>query len=231
MFDLHIRTDSVSKNYLLGEVEVKAVRGISIELASGEMVEFSGPSGAGKSTLLSLIGGLEAPDEGHVYAGDQDLAALGSEGLAMYRRHSVGFIFQSFRLLPALTAFENVMMPLVPLPEREAAKSEKVVAALEKVIIAHRAKHLPGELSGGEQQRVAIARAIVNEPGIIIADEPTGELDSDNGERIMALLRDLNESGEATVLLASHDPEVVASASRLIRIVDGQIESDETKEA
>jgi putative ABC transport system ATP-binding protein len=228
---LHIRTDAVSKTYRLGEVQVHAVRGISLDIPAGQMVAFSGPSGAGKSTLLGLIGGLERPDEGTVLAGDQDLGALGSEALAMYRRHSVGFIFQAFRLLPALTAFENVMMPLVPQNGKDDAKAGKVTAALERVNIAHRAQHLPGELSGGEQQRVAIARAIVNDPEIIIADEPTGELDSENGKRIMALLRELNGERKATVLLASHDPDVVASAERIVRIVDGQIEPDQMKEA
>jgi len=228
---LHIKLDSVSKTYALGEMNVQAIRDITLDLPAGDLVALSGPSGAGKSTLLGLIGGLEKPDAGQVLADGQDLAGLGSSELAMYRRHSVGFIFQAFRLLPAMTAFENVMMPLVPLRGGADGKTEKVTAALEKVNIAHRAGHLPGELSGGEQQRVAIARAIVNEPGIIIADEPTGELDSENGRLIMDLLRGLNADEEATVLLASHDPEVVEAARRVVRIVDGQVESDRTKEA
>jgi len=227
---LDIRVDSVSKTYRLGTAEVQAVRDLTMALPGGDFVCLAGPSGAGKSTLLNLIGGLEKPDQGHVSAGDKDLTSLDSEGLAMYRRHSVGFVFQAFRLLPALTAFENVVMPLVPMAGSEKEKREKAMASLERVNIAHRAQHLPGELSGGEQQRVAVARAIVNHPDLIIADEPTGELDRANGQRIMELLRELNQQGSATVLLASHDPDVVAAARRVVTMVDGQIASEETKE-
>jgi putative ABC transport system ATP-binding protein len=225
-----IRVESVSKTYRLGDGEVRAIRDVSLELPSGDFTALSGPSGAGKSTLLGLIGGLERPDEGHVWAGDNDLAVLGSEELAMYRRHSVGFVFQAFRLLPALTALENVMLPLVPLPGAQSTKRDKVMAALERVNIAHRAEHLPGELSGGEQQRVAIARAIVNEPDLVIADEPTGELDRDNGRRIMALLGELNGDGKTSVLLASHDPDVVSAARRTVTLVDGQIQAEDSEE-
>ncbi len=225
---MHIRVESASKTYRLGDGEVRAIREVSLELPPGDFTALSGPSGAGKSTLLGLIGGLERPDEGHVWAGDRDLAVLGSEELAMYRRHSVGFVFQAFQLLPALTALENVMVPLVPLPGAESAKRDKVMAALERVNIAHRADHLPGELSGGEQQRVAIARAIVNEPDLVIADEPTGELDRDNGRRIMALLGELNSDGTTSILLASHDPDVVSAARRIVKLVDGQIQSEDT---
>lgn len=227
---MDIRVDSVSKTYRLGAAEVQAVRELTMALPAGDFVCLAGPSGAGKSTLLNLIGGLEKPDQGRVLAGDKDLTSLNSEGLAMYRRHSVGFVFQAFRLLPALTAFENVVMPLVPMVGSEKEKREKATAALERVNIAHRAQHLPGELSGGEQQRVAVARAIVNNPDLIIADEPTGELDRANGQRIMQLLRELNQQGLATVLLASHDPEVIAAARRVVTMVDGQIASEETKE-
>jgi len=228
---LDIRVDHVAKSYKLGQVEVNALQDVDLTLASGDFASIAGPSGAGKSTLLGIIGGLEKPDRGRVLAGDQDLTALDSEGLAMYRRHSVGFIFQSFRLLPALTAFENVMIPLVPLAETDAAKQKQVAEALDRVNIAHRANHLPGELSGGEQQRVAIARAIVNRPGLILADEPTGELDRRNGELIMQLLRDLNESGSATIVVASHDPDVVGAARRQLVMEDGRIIGQETQEA
>jgi len=228
---LDIRVDHVAKSYKLGQVEVNALQDVDLTLASGDFASIAGPSGAGKSTLLGIIGGLEKPDRGRVLAGDQDLTALDSEGLAMYRRHSVGFIFQSFRLLPALTAFENVMIPLVPLAETDAAKQKQVAEALDRVNIAHRANHLPGELSGGEQQRVAIARAIVNRPGLILADEPTGELDRRNGELIMQLLRDLNESGSATIVVAIHDPDVVGAARRQLVMEDGRIIGQETQEA
>ena len=227
---MHIRIDHVAKSYRLGQVAVAALQDVSLDLPAGEFVSLSGPSGAGKSTLLGIIGGLEKPDAGKVLAGDQDLTALDSEGLAMYRRHSVGFIFQSFRLLPALTALENVMIPLVPLVESDEAKQQQVIEALDRVNIAHRANHLPGELSGGEQQRVAIARAIVNGPDVILADEPTGELDRKNGELIMQLLRDLNESGSATIVVASHDPDVVGAARRQVQMEDGLIVSEQTQE-
>jgi putative ABC transport system ATP-binding protein len=227
---LEIRAEHVSKSYRLGQVEVEAIRDVSLVLPAGDFVALSGPSGAGKSTLLGIVGGLERPDEGKVFAGDQDLTALDSEGLAMYRRHSVGFIFQSFRLLPALTALENAMIPLVPLAESDEAKRKKTEEALARVNIAHRANHLPGELSGGEQQRVAIARAIVNQPDVILADEPTGELDRKNGELIMALLCDLNENGSATIVVASHDPDVVGAARRQVKLEDGRIIAEETQE-
>jgi putative ABC transport system ATP-binding protein len=227
---LDIRVESISKSYQKSAVKVQALNDLSLILPSGDFVALSGPSGAGKSTLLGLIGGLERPDSGRVLAGEQDLTALDSEGLAMYRRHSVGFIFQSFRLLPALTAAENAMLPLVPLDESDAAKRQKVEEALARVNIAHRAGHLPGELSGGEQQRVAIARAIVNDPDVILADEPTGELDRRNGQLIMELLRQLNQNGAATIVVASHDPEVVEAARRQVRMEDGRIVAEETQE-
>jgi putative ABC transport system ATP-binding protein len=227
---LDIRVEHVAKSYRLGQVDVAALQDVSLELAAGDFVSLSGPSGAGKSTLLGIIGGLEKPDAGRLLAGDQDLTALDSEGLAMYRRHSVGFIFQSFRLLPALTALENVMIPLVPLAESDEAKQNQVADALARVNVAHRANHLPGELSGGEQQRVAIARAIVNAPDVILADEPTGELDRRNGELIMQLLRELNESGSATIVVASHDPEVVGAARRQVQLEDGRVIAETTQE-
>jgi putative ABC transport system ATP-binding protein len=227
---LDIRIEHVAKSYRLGQVDVAALRDVSLDLPAGDFVSLSGPSGAGKSTLLGVVGGLEKPDTGKVFAGEQDLTALDSEGLAMYRRHSVGFIFQSFRLLPALTALENVMVPLVPLDESEAAKQQQVVEALERVNIAHRANHLPGELSGGEQQRVAIARAIVNRPDVILADEPTGELDRKNGELIMQLLRELNQAGSATIIVASHDPDVVGAARRQVKLEDGCVVGQTTQE-
>ncbi|MBM3499801.1 MAG: ABC transporter ATP-binding protein [Armatimonadetes bacterium] len=219
--DIHI--EHVAKSYRLGQVDVIALQDVTLQLPAGDFVSLSGPSGAGKSTLLGIIGGLERPDAGKILAGEQDLTALDSEGLAMYRRHSVGFIFQSFRLLPALTALENVMIPLVPLVESDEAKQKQVIEALDRVNIAHRAGHLPGELSGGEQQRVAIARAIVNGPNVILADEPTGELDRRNGELIMQLLRELNQSGAATIVVASHDPDVVGAARRQVKMEDGRV--------
>jgi len=227
---LDIRVEGVSKSFRLGATQVQALSDVSLLLAAGDFVSLSGPSGAGKSTLLGIVGGLEKPDQGKVYAGEQDLTALDSEGLAMYRRHSVGFIFQAFRLLPALTAYENVMVPLVPLDETDEAKRKQVAEALDRVNIAHRAAHLPGELSGGEQQRVAVARAIVNAPDVVLADEPTGELDRQNGELIMELLCRLNQDDTTTIVVASHDPEVVQAARRTLKMQDGRIVSEDHQE-
>ena len=227
---MDIRVEGVSKSFRLGATQVQALSDVSLLLAAGDFVSLSGPSGAGKSTLLGIVGGLEKPDQGKVYAGEQDLTALDSEGLAMYRRHSVGFIFQAFRLLPALTAYENVMVPLVPLDETDEAKRKQVAEALDRVNIAHRAAHLPGELSGGEQQRVAVARAIVNAPDVVLADEPTGELDRQNGELIMELLCRLNQDDTTTIVVASHDPEVVQAARRTLKMQDGRIVSEDHQE-
>jgi len=218
----HIHVHLLSKIYHRGAQEIVALSEISFTLAPGELVGLSGPSGAGKSTLLNILGGLDKPSSGAVYVNDQPLHTLHEEELTLYRRHTVGFVFQAAHLIPALTVRENVMLPLVPLalplPEKEA----RVRWALEQANIAHRAEHLPGELSGGEQQRAAVARAIVNQPALILADEPTGELDMENATRIMEILAGFAQQG-CTVVVASHDPDVIAITDRVLRLENGML--------
>lgn len=223
--DRYIFLDGVTKVYDRPEGAVHALRDVSLVINRGELVGLQGPSGAGKSTLLSLIGGLDRPTEGRVVVEATDIARLSSDSLALYRRDKVGFVFQDARLIPALTVYENIMLPLIPLPISENEKREKVDQALEHCNIAHRAEHLPGELSGGEQQRAAVARAIVNDPDIVLADEPTGELDPDNAARIIEMLTDLAQQGR-TVIIASHDPGALAPAPRVLRLANGQLEEE-----
>jgi putative ABC transport system ATP-binding protein len=222
--DIHI--ESVSKRYWRSDGTVEALREVSVHLPGGELAALVGASGAGKSTLLSLIGGLDRADEGRVLVDGEDLGQMDSGTLADYRRRRVGFVFQSFRLMPALTVFENVMLPLVPMHLSGEEKMARAAQAMQVAHIAHRADHLPGELSGGEQQRAAIARAVVNEPELIIADEPTGELDSENARLVLELLEDFRSRDGRTVLLATHDREVATVASRIISVQDGRIIDD-----
>jgi putative ABC transport system ATP-binding protein len=227
---MEIHVESVSKRYGRSEGTVEALREVSVHVPGGELTALVGASGAGKSTLLSLIGGLDRADEGRVLADGEDLGQMDSGALADYRRRRVGFVFQSFRLMPALTVFENVMLPLVPMHVSGEEKMGRAAQAMEVANIAHRADHLPGELSGGEQQRAAIARAVVNEPELIIADEPTGELDSENARLVLELLEDFRSRDGRTVLLATHDRQVAAVASRIISVQDGRIIDDRRSE-
>ncbi|MFQ6096160.1 MAG: ABC transporter ATP-binding protein [Armatimonadota bacterium] len=226
---MHIEVESVSKRYARADGTVHALDGVSLNLPAGEFAAVVGPSGAGKSTLLSLIGGLDRADDGRVLADGEDLGQMNSIALADYRRRRVGFVFQSFRLMPALTVFENVMLPLVPMDVAREEKMAKATRAMEVANILHRAQHLPGELSGGEQQRAAIARAVVNRPELIIADEPTGELDAENTRLILELLLELNANDGCTVLIATHDRDVAAVGRRIVAMGDGRIVSDERK--
>ena len=223
---MEIRVRDLQKTFSRGADQIGALRGISFDVPPGEFLALSGPSGSGKSTLLHILGGLEGTDGGQVLVDDQDLAALGPEALAMYRRHRVGFVFQAFQLMTALTALENVMLPMVPLQGTEEEKQVRAEAVMDAVNIRHRAHHLPGELSGGEQQRVAVARAIVNDPELILADEPTGELDHDNGQLILALLEKLSATDGRMVIVASHDPEVTGRTRRVLRLRDGELLED-----
>jgi putative ABC transport system ATP-binding protein len=225
--DGYVVVQDVTKIYKRPEGPVYALRGVSFQIAQHEFLGLMGPSGAGKSTLLNLIGGLDRPTEGRVLVESIDLTKLSSDALALYRRDKVGFVFQDARLIPSLTVYENVMLPLVPVPLPETEKRARVEQALENCNIAHRAQHLPGELSGGEQQRAAVARAIVNNPEMILADEPTGELDPDNAQRIIELLSQLCAQGR-TVVVASHDPATLAAVPRILRLRDGQLVEEET---
>jgi len=218
-----VRTVELTKHFVMGAQVVRALRGVSIEVAEGEFLCLVGPSGSGKSTLLNLIGGLDRPTSGEVWVHGQALSRLDENALAAYRRQRVGFVFQSFNLIPTMTARQNVELPMVFARVRPAERRARAEALLEQVGLADRMEHRPTELSGGEQQRVAIARALTNDPDIILADEPTGNLDTETGAEIMRLLAGLNRQGR-TILVVSHDPEVAQYAHRVLRLRDGRIE-------
>ena len=215
--------DRVSREYASGESRVPAVRDVSLTLDRGEFVALVGPSGCGKSTLLHLAGAMDRPSSGRVLLGDDDLGALDDDALTKTRRARVGFVFQFFNLLPTLTASENVQLPL-QLMRRPRAETEPAARALlTRVGLGHRLDHYPRALSGGEMQRVAIARALVHRPVLVIADEPTGNLDSDNGRRVIDLLASLNAETGITFLMATHAPDLAAAAGRVVEMRDGRI--------
>jgi len=221
-----IKLVDVSKLYQTGSVTLAALDKVNLEINDGEMVAVIGPSGSGKSTLMNMIGCLDTPTEGKYFLDGKEVSRLNDNELSEIRNNKVGFVFQSFNLLPRLNAFENVELPLIyrgmKLPERQ----ERVIKALSMVGLADRMNHKPTELSGGQQQRVAIARALVGEPSIILADEPTGALDSRSGAEVMEIIRELNEKGK-TVILITHDNMIAQRAKRLIRLQDGRIVADE----
>ena len=220
-----VRLTNVEKTYLMGEVEVRAMRGVSLELKRGEMVAIMGASGSGKSTTLNVIGTLDRPTKGHYFLDDEAVEELDEETLAELRNRKIGFVFQSFHLLPRLDAVANVELPLVYAGAARRSRREKARAALARVGLAEREDHLPNQLSGGQQQRVAIARAIVNEPVLLLADEPTGALDSSTTAQVMELFCGLHEQG-ITVVLVTHDPAIAKYAQRVVTFADGNIVSD-----
>ena len=217
-----IRLEGVKKVFFTDEVETHALDGIHLEIQNGEYVAIAGPSGCGKSTLLSILGLLDSPTEGSYSLNSRPVAELAASERARVRNREIGFIFQSFNLIGDLTVFENVELPLTYRGMRAAERKERVNAALERVGMAHRAKHLPSQLSGGQQQRVAVARAVAGEPLILLADEPTGNLDSRSGEAVMGLLKELHQSG-ATICMVTHDPRYAAHAERSIHLFDGRV--------
>ncbi|HAF71000.1 MAG: ABC transport system protein [Acetothermia bacterium 64_32] len=212
------------KTYKLGKTEVRALRGVSLSVKEGEFVAIMGPSGSGKSTLLHVIGCLDRPDQGRVYLNGQEVSGLSEDRLAEFRGKFVGFVFQTFNLVPTLSALENVELPMtfqgVPRKRRLALARELLV----QVGLGERLRHRPAELSGGERQRVAIARALVNDPKLILADEPTGNLDSVSGAQVMELLKGLNEEQDKTLIVVTHDPEIASYAGRTVHIRDGRIQ-------
>ena len=220
---LAVEARGLTKVFGTGEARVEALRGIDLRVRRGEFVAVMGPSGSGKSTLLHLVGGLDTPSSGHVVVGGEELGALSDDRLTLLRRRRIGFVFQAFNLLDVLTALENVALPLVidGVGEREAHR--RAGAALDRVGLATRATHRPGQLSGGEQQRVAIARALVTEPLLFLADEPTGNLDSAGGAQVMAVLRRLVDERGQTVLMVTHNPQHATHADRLLRLRDGRV--------
>jgi putative ABC transport system ATP-binding protein len=220
--DCLIRMENLTKVFFTDEVETHALSGIHLEIRNGEYVSISGPSGCGKSTLLSILGLLDSPTEGSYWLDNKPVEALKMSERARYRNRGIGFIFQSFNLIGDLTVYENVELPLTYRGMRAVERKQRVNEALEKVGMAHRAKHLPSQLSGGQQQRVAVARAVVGQPLILLADEPTGNLDSRNSEAVMDLLRDLHKGG-ATICMVTHDPRYSRHADRTIHLFDGRV--------
>jgi len=217
-----IRLEDVGKVFSTEEVETHALSGIHLEIGVGEYLAIAGPSGCGKSTLLAILGLLDSPTTGSYWLNGKLVSELAQSERARVRNREIGFVFQSFNLIGDLTVFENVELPLTYWNIKAQERKEKVNAALEKVGMAHRGKHLPSQLSGGQQQRVAVARAVVGQPLILLADEPTGNLDSANGETVMELLRDLNRGG-TTVCMVTHDPRYALYAGRTIHLFDGRI--------
>jgi putative ABC transport system ATP-binding protein len=223
----------VSKTYGGGSGEVRAVREVELTIAAGDSLALVGPSGSGKTTLLQLLGGLDRPSTGSVHFEGRDLSGLGDGELSRLRLSTFGFVFQQFNLIPTLTAAQNVEVALAPSKLASSERSEVVARLLGQVGLAHRAEHLPSKLSGGEQQRVAIARALANEPHVVLADEPTGNLDSSTGAEIIELLLSLSEEGRRTVVVVTHDDEIARRADRIVRMRDGSVVGAyaETKEA
>lgn len=222
--DALVRCIGVTRVYQMGEQEVVALRGVDLAIPAGVFVAVTGRSGSGKTTLLNLIGGLDRPTDGEIHFNDRNLAELADRELTDLRRHRIGFVFQSFALIPILSAYENVELPLRIAGVRRRERVDRVERCLEMVGLSARANHRPYELSGGQQQRLAIARALVNKPDLILADEPTGELDSVTGREIMALFRQIVAREGVTVIMATHDPTVEEYAFHIYELSDGRIE-------
>ena len=220
-----IETRDLWKTYVMGGEEIHALRGVSIKIERGEYVAIMGPSGSGKSTLMNLIGCLDTPTQGSYLLNDKEVAAMNDDELARIRNEEIGFVFQTFNLLPRATALHNVELPLVYAGISGKARIEKAKLALEKVELMSRSTHRPNELSGGQRQRVAIARALVNDPSILLADEPTGNLDSKTGAEIMGVFDRLHQGGN-TIIVVTHEPDIAAFAHRVVHIRDGQVEKD-----
>jgi putative ABC transport system ATP-binding protein len=221
-----IQTEELWKTYEMGVEQLHALRGVSIEIHKGEYVAIMGPSGSGKSTLMNLIGCLDSPSKGSYWLAGRLVSQLDDDELAYIRNKEIGFVFQTFNLLPRATALHNVELPMIYNGTGSQERLERAKSALAQVDLKDRMMHKPNELSGGQRQRVAIARALVNNPSILLADEPTGNLDSQTGEEIMALFARLHEQGN-TIILVTHEPDIAAHAHRVIRLRDGKVEKDE----
>jgi putative ABC transport system ATP-binding protein len=220
-----IDIENITKVYVMGEETVHALRGVSLQIRRNEYLAIMGPSGSGKSTLMNMLGCLDTPSSGRYFFNGKDVSAMDDDELAAIRNHEIGFVFQTFNLLPRSTSLRNVELPLIYAGMDPEVREEKAANALREVGLGDRMHHKPNELSGGQRQRVAIARALVNDPSIILADEPTGNLDSRTGEEIMQLLENLYQRGN-TIILVTHEPDIARHARRSIHLRDGLIESD-----
>lgn len=220
-----IKTENLSMVFTTEDVQTKALNEVNLEIGQGEFVAIMGPSGCGKSTLLNILGTLDSPTSGKYFFGEKEINKMSESQLTSFRKGNIGFVFQSFNLIDELTVYENVELPLVYLNSKASERKKKVMEVLERMNIAHRAGHFPQQLSGGQQQRVAIARAVVTDCPLILADEPTGNLDSTNGVEVMELLRELNKQG-TTIVIVTHSERDASYAHRVIHLLDGQIVSD-----
>jgi putative ABC transport system ATP-binding protein len=221
-----VSLQGVTKDYHLGKTIVRALRGLDLEVKTGEILAITGPSGSGKSTLMHILGALDTPTSGSALIDDKNLESLKERQLVTLRGKKIGFVFQTFNLIETLSAQQNVELPLIFQGVRHAARAKRARILLSQVGLADRLRHKPSELSGGERQRVAIARALANDPDIILADEPTGNLDSESGAMILDLLRGLSREQDKTVILVTHDPEAAAIADRVIRLKDGRVREE-----
>lgn len=221
-----LQVDNVTKDLKLGELTINILRGITLNVKRGEMLGIIGPSGSGKSTLLGIIGGLDSPTTGKVYLDGQDVTNLNERKLTTVRNEKIGFVFQQFNLIPTLTAQENVSLPIQFSSKNKKSPEKRAKELLTTLGLGDRLKHRPNQLSGGQQQRVAIARALANEPPLLLCDEPTGNLDTESGERVMAALHDIRANLNATVVIVTHDMEVASECDRIVTLIDGEIASD-----
>jgi len=230
MSDEVVRLEQVTKRYQQGEIAVDALRGIDLTISRGEFTALCGPSGSGKTTILNLIGALDEPTSGRVFLDGRDLAPLSRRELSQLRRDRIGFVFQAYNLMPVLTAYENAEIVLTLQGVDEAERRERVQGVLSEVGLGGLEDRLPDQLSGGQQQRVAIARAIASNPAVVLADEPTANVDSETAELLLDIMEKLNRDRGVTFVFSTHDPRVMARARRIVRIVDGQVASDERRD-
>jgi len=224
-----VRTRAVTKIYTMGKVEVHALRGVDLEVQAGEYISIMGPSGSGKSTLFNMIGGLDKPSDGKVYIEEVDVAQLDAYELAWLRCRKIGYIFQTFNIIPVMTALENVTLPMIFAGMTTDESRDKGVELLKRVGLGDRLSHKPFELSGGQQQRVAVARAMANDPSLLLADEPTGNLDIQTGTEIIELMKQMNEEDGVTIISATHDHKMLSASDRIVWIADGRIDRIEAR--